>query len=357
MINTRSFSLAEIGNIPEQRWMVHNVIPERGFAMFYGAPGAFKTFVALEMALSLAYGLEWAGRTGRCRKCYRVAYFAGEAVSGVAKRIEGWRNFHKLSNANPNFILFDGIPQIGTKDGRDGLFTNVTNRFDGAVNLIVFDTLMRASGGVDLNTPSGSQALIDGCDIIRHHYKAAVLLVHHTGKSEARGPLGAENIRAALDNLERIKPRPEKNGVKTVMLIQEKNKDGELRGDLHLALKQVDIPSRIEGNSLTTLVVVPAPVTSLNTSPQKGDIHVRLAVEVLENFPGREFKVRTLADEVWRKMRNENRGKKPAIDSRKIEDKLRLAARRGEFGERAYKKSTDNNACWLFKSNNGLNDL
>jgi hypothetical protein len=357
MTDYRSYNLSELDKIPAPRWMIPNVIREQSVAMLYGPTGVGKTFAALDIALSLAYGLEWAGNTGASHRQYRVAYFAGEACPSFRMRILAWHKFHNLPCESDNFVLFDGIPPIGTACGQDELCSMVYGHYDDGAELCIIDTAMRASAGIDLNSPSGSQALIDGCDAIRRQFDGSVLLIHHTGKNESRGPLGAENIKAAMDNLERIKHGPDKNGVKTVKLVQEKNKDGELRPEVHLALMTVEIPSSTGTTNLTTLVTAPAPVTSKSNLPTEGDISVRVAKEVLDRYPGRAFKVRNLAYEVCREMRNRNRGKKAAINSRKIEDKLRFAARSGEFGERAHKQGASNNAAWLFKSNDTLNDI
>ena len=56
-------------------------LPERSFTMMYGAPGTGKSFLAIDMALSVANGLPWHGYE---TKQGAVLYIAGEGVAAWA---------------------------------------------------------------------------------------------------------------------------------------------------------------------------------------------------------------------------------------------------------------------------------
>lgn len=57
----RLMSAAELMSLPPPRWLVANHLPVEGLAVLYGPPGGGKSFVALDLALSIATGLDWLG--------------------------------------------------------------------------------------------------------------------------------------------------------------------------------------------------------------------------------------------------------------------------------------------------------
>jgi RecA-family ATPase len=65
--------------------------------------------------------------------------------------------------------------------------------------MIVLDTLSRVIAGGNENAPDDMGQLIGNCDRIRAEARAHVMLVHHTGKDEARGARGHSSLRAATD--------------------------------------------------------------------------------------------------------------------------------------------------------------
>lgn len=67
------------------------------------------------------------------------------------------------------------------------------------VRLVVIDTLARCFGGNDENDARDMGAFIEGCDVIKQKTGATVLVVHHSGKDEAKGARGSSSFRAALD--------------------------------------------------------------------------------------------------------------------------------------------------------------
>lgn len=54
------------------------------------------------------------------------------------------------------------------------------------VRLIILDTLARCFGNSDENTARDMGAFIQGCDAIRYHTCAAMMIVHHSGKDQER---------------------------------------------------------------------------------------------------------------------------------------------------------------------------
>ena len=49
---------------PEQRWRIKNLIPYEGFTILAGISGECKTWIAMEMAKSIACGVDFLGHEG-----------------------------------------------------------------------------------------------------------------------------------------------------------------------------------------------------------------------------------------------------------------------------------------------------
>ena len=72
--------------MPPVEFLVDGLITDTGFTMMYGAPGTGKSFIAIDIALSVAHGQAWQGQGV---KQGPVLYIAGEGIGGFGKRWKG----------------------------------------------------------------------------------------------------------------------------------------------------------------------------------------------------------------------------------------------------------------------------
>ena len=72
-------------NLPGQNWIIDHLIPEQGFCMLYGKSGSHKTYMALDIAASIAASHKtWRdGRAINADWFYPVAYIASEGGARV----------------------------------------------------------------------------------------------------------------------------------------------------------------------------------------------------------------------------------------------------------------------------------
>jgi len=61
-----------------------------------------KTFIALDMAFSVATGTPWQGHD---TKQGSVVYIAAEGVQGMAQRIDAWKTYHRVNQATDVYFL------------------------------------------------------------------------------------------------------------------------------------------------------------------------------------------------------------------------------------------------------------
>jgi hypothetical protein len=122
----------------------------------------------------------------------------------------------------------------------------------GEVVLIVVDTLAVTFGGGDENTPGDMGTYVTNLQLIKAGTGAAVLIIHHSGKDEAKGMRGHSALLGALDAELMVEVMDDKSRV----LRTGKVRDGDGYTDLHaFNLRRVELGLDDEGDPVTTCVV------------------------------------------------------------------------------------------------------
>jgi hypothetical protein len=121
--------------------------------------------------------------------------------------------------------------------------------------LVVIDTLHRALMGGDENSAQDAKTMLDACSSLQQEFRAAVILVHHTGVSDEaqHRARGSSAWRGALDIEISVIPGTDE---KPMELVQRKSKDAELAMPLFARLETVTMPWIDEdGEQVTTAVL------------------------------------------------------------------------------------------------------
>ena len=187
---TRAFYyLGMLDTIPEPTWAIDGILPESGYSLIYGKRSTKKSFLALDMGLSLATGRPFHGRDV---KRGRVVYFAGEGFRGNRRRIKVWFKARKLKPEDyaQDFALVPFTSKWDTSRGCD-LVRRVLSDIakDGPISLVIIDTARRAMSG-DENAPTSVGQFLDGVSGICREFGCGHLIVHHAGKDESKGARG-----------------------------------------------------------------------------------------------------------------------------------------------------------------------
>lgn len=177
-------------HLPQPEALIPGVLPRHAYGVLRGRDQSFKSFVALEWALTLACGRYW-GLTQV--EQVPVLYIAGEGAWGLAARIEAWELAKKTEVPSDWFTVRQAALNLHHPGPAfDHLLEHVEARGYG---LVVVDTLRRVSGAADGN---GSEmgAVIDNIDRIKRVTAGgSVLVVAHTdkGDNDSRGYSGIED--------------------------------------------------------------------------------------------------------------------------------------------------------------------
>ena len=214
-------------NLPPPSPLVASMLDLNTLALLYGPSGSTKTFVALDLALSVATGTWWMGRKVEAGP---VLYVVAEGLGGLAARVEAWQVRRQVWSCGKAFWLPRAVSLM------DLAAANALAELVGelAPKLVVLDTLARCMGGGDENTARDVGIAVESAEHIRRASGACVLMVHHSGKDETAGARGSSALRAAVAT--EIECR-HSDGITTVK--QTKQRDHEVAEPMRLALAPV----------------------------------------------------------------------------------------------------------------------
>lgn len=242
-----------------QTWLIKNVLEVGGLAMLVGESGVGKSFVVIDMAVSVALGEAWLGSTVVQGPVFLIA---GEGHSGFRNRLRAIEKHRGRSIAHAP--LFFSNAAISLIDPRSVIEARTAieklAEMHGAPALIIIDTLHRNAGGADENSAKDISAVLKEIDSKLRVFGqgCAVLIVHHSGHGEKSRARGSSSLYGAMDTELMLK----KDGEDTVTLSVTKQKNHEPMRDVTLKFQNVDLEEIGEdGQPIKSRVVVKGDAT------------------------------------------------------------------------------------------------
>lgn len=286
-------------------WLVESYIEEDALTVMYGPPGKGKSFVALDLSCCIASGMPF---HGHLVKPGVVIYIAGEGHNGIARRLHAWGQHN--DTALPELLFVSEAPTDLSSETNAAKVAEAVKQIAEATGespvLIVIDTMARNFGG-DENSATDVGHFIRNVDALRRHWKATVLIVHHSGKDGERGARGSSALKGAADAEYEVSRSNEDN---LVRLIPRKMKDAEEPSSLAFELVGVsvrdDSGSLISGAALrlTGYTAPAAPVLAKLGKQQKAaletleQMHAEIAQRL--NSQGREDHPVLITLDAWK---------------------------------------------------------
>lgn len=247
--------------------LIDEVLDVGRLSVMYGQSGSGKTFNALDLAFHVAAGKPWHG--GRKVKQGLVVYVAAEGGAGIFKRTAALGLKHDIKDDIPLDIVPCPIDLMRTGKDSDthkliALVREAEADHGQRCEMIVIDTLSRALAGGDENASTDMGVFIKHVDGLRMATGAHVMIVHHSGKDQARGARGWSGVKAAVDT---------EMSVHEGKLSFQKQRDMDMAEPVAFKLEVVRIGEREDGKAVTSCVVryldvtdIPA-VDGLNNAP------------------------------------------------------------------------------------------
>jgi phage/plasmid primase-like uncharacterized protein len=235
------------------RWQIKRWLQSDALIMVHGPSGGGKTFLVLDMVLSIASkGVisEWFKHKVRHGT---VVYLAGEGHHGLRGRVAAWKQHHRVPSLD--MWLSKGGLDLNTPAGYQKT-ADAIRSLPEPPEIIVVDTLHRFLDG-DENSAQDAKTMLDACAGLMAEFSASVLLVHHTGVSDEaqHRARGSSAWKGALDIEISVIPG------ETINIVQRKSKDAELAPPIWAELQSVPIKGWLdEDNEPVTSAVMVAGV-------------------------------------------------------------------------------------------------
>jgi KaiC/GvpD/RAD55 family RecA-like ATPase len=292
-----------------RRYLVKGIIDRNALVVLYGAPGCGKTFLVLDLALTIAAGRErWFDHRVKGGRC---VYIAAEAGEGIRNRVAAWAQARWNGNDDLDFEALMIPPDLMKPEHVKRLIEII-----GKADLIVIDTLSRAAPSADENTGKDMNQIIDAVKRLQREIGCTVICIHHTGKDESRGPRGWSGVTGAVDTEIHI---VRDGDISTVTAVKQRDMaDG---GTFNFKLHQVTLGIDEDGDDVTSCIVdlsdPPPPKMPSGKARAAFDILVRLAADRnSDRVPDNEWRMAIVASAEFGQSSNPNQ------DHKRMRDRL-----------------------------------
>ena len=246
-----AFTFTAVGDLEVRpsEFLIDGLIETDSLGLIFGDPGCGKSFIAADIALSVATGDQFHGRP---TKQGAVFFIAGEGHSGLARRFQAWARHRgrgltgvPMFKSNRAAQFLDAASAQAVADAVDALVSA-----HGAPRMIVVDTLARNFGPGDENSTSEMGAFVAAMDDLRgRHPGCVVLIVHHSGHGDKQRARGAMALKGAID----FEYRAEKSD-DTITLTNTKMKDAPLAAPMAFRLQCVPLADGVSSAALVPTV-------------------------------------------------------------------------------------------------------
>lgn len=240
-------SLSELADASKaMRWLVKHTVPADSLGVIFGASGAFKSFVALDLAMHVAHGMKWMGK-----KTHQgpVIIIAAEGGSGTWRRIHAWHRAHGLLWQDvSNSVRV--VPQSVNLSDESSRVRDAAKLVGITPVLVIVDTMSQTIAGEENDATDVTAYLREIGLQIRMVWQCAVVIVHHSGHNATERPRGSSAILANTDFVFGVF-RDEAQMLATVECV--KQKDGERFSDQSFALHVETLGRDEDGEDITSL--------------------------------------------------------------------------------------------------------
>lgn len=263
------FQLIPLGaqNVPSSRpYVVKGLIYEGSTVLIYGATQAGKSFLALDLILSVGFGIPWLGHQ---TSQGLAVYVASEGSSGIPIRVAGWQAEHGLTGTPGAFQLIGGDFNLMDAGHTVDLIAKILTKArdeKATPKLVIIDTLSSAIPGEDENNQATMSTVMQHVRRIAEKTGAAVGLVHHVSKADSKSPRGNSVLPAGMDTSLLVK---DSSGCHTMEIVKQRDGATGEKIIFDLAERSVELD---HGQSTTTCVPrVPPAASDVEEEPDPPD--------------------------------------------------------------------------------------
>ena len=194
------FPVLQVDQIPReenaQRWLVEQLWGDSSVGVIGGAPKCSKTWLGLDLALSVATGTACLGRYAVPRPGPVLIYLAEDALAIVRERVEGMARHRGLELVGVDIhVITEASLRLDREPHRQRLLETAKRL---RPRLLLLDPLVRLHG-VDENNAGEVAQLLAYFRLLQRRLDLSVMLVHHTRKNAAGGVAAGQGLRGSSD--------------------------------------------------------------------------------------------------------------------------------------------------------------
>jgi RecA-family ATPase len=179
-----------------ERWLVQELWCASSVGVIGGAPKCAKTWLGLDMALSVATGTPCLGKYPVPEPGPVLVYLAEDALVVVRERIEGMARHRGLDLDQVEVhVITAPVLRLDQERDRTRLW-EATRRL--RPRLLILDPLVRLHG-IDENRAGDVAELLAYFRSLQRELGLSVLLVHHTRKNTGEGVAAGQGLRGSGD--------------------------------------------------------------------------------------------------------------------------------------------------------------
>lgn len=262
-------------------WLIEGFIYQHGTAIIHARRGSLKSFVAADLALSVASGQPFLGRF-EIERPGTVAYAMGEGLDGFESlRHPAWCLHRKIPIDQPMPVYsISGVPRINDKADVEAFFAAL-DALPKPLSLVIIDPVTRTFDGLNSNDDSTGVVLAGLMQMIAEQFDCSVLGIAHEGKTPGKGVRGS----SAFEDLVDCVWQQIGNGkTLTATLEPTKVKDGRDAGKLYIQGTEYEIegtapkPGKRNLSSVGLSLAPPAEGQKAERQADYGRVHKALAM-------------------------------------------------------------------------------
>jgi hypothetical protein len=184
------------GEDHEQRWLVEQLWGDSCVGVIGGAPKCAKTWLGLDLALSVATGTPCLGKYTVPRAGPALVYLAEDALPVVRRRVAGMARQRGLDLAAVDIHVITAPTLRLDREPHRARLRETARRV--RPRLLLLDPLVRLHG-IDENNATEVAGLLAYFRTLQRRLDLSVILVHHTRKNAAGGVAAGQGLRGSSD--------------------------------------------------------------------------------------------------------------------------------------------------------------
>ena len=192
--------VVRVGEIPSEgnshRWLVEELWGDSSVGVIGGAPKCSKTWLGLDLALSVATGTACLGKYAVPRAGPVLIYLAEDALPVVRERVAGMARHRGLDLDAVEIHVITAPTLRLDRDPHCARLFETARRL--RPRLLLLDPLVRLHG-IDENHAGEVAGLLAYFRSLQRRLDLSVVLVHHTRKNAAGGVAAGQGLRGSSD--------------------------------------------------------------------------------------------------------------------------------------------------------------